>query len=265
LRHGAPPVVLLLERARADLPRPPLERKLDGSGKRLLDVSRELIRRVLLWSFAFRISGDSTYLERARREMLTVSAFPDWNPSHYLDVAEMTTGLALGYDWLFNDLRAEDRATIRRAIVGKGIAQARNGHKTFSMTHNWGQVCIGGMVLGALAVEEDEPELAASLLKAAQNTVFASLQAYQPDGIYPEGPGYWTYGTTYSLLLVAALRSTRGKDWGVLDAAGLKRSAEFSPTRWALAAVLSTLPTVARGKKSARRCSIWHARCSSPH
>lgn len=220
-------VVLLLERARADLPRPLLERKLDGAGKRLLDVSRELIRRVLLWSFAFHITGDKTYVDRARREMLSVSAFPDWNPKHFLDVAEMTTGLALGYDWLFDELPAEDRATIRRAIVDKGIAQARNGHKTFAYTHNWGQVCIGGMVLGALAVEEDEPELAASLLTAAQRSVKNSLGAYHPDGVYPEGPGYWTYGTSYSVLLVAALRGTRGTDWGVLDAPGLKRSAEF--------------------------------------
>ena len=220
-------VVLLLERARADLPRPLLERTLDGSGKRLLDVSRELIRRALLWSFAFRITSDKAFLERARREMLAVSAFPDWNPSHYLDVAEMTTGLALGYDWLFDELPVADRATIRKAIVDKGIAQARNGHKTFAMTHNWGQVCIGGMVLGALAVEEDEPELAASLLKAAQKDVHTSLHAYKPDGVYPEGPGYWTYGTGYSVLLVAALRGTRGTDWGVLDAPGLKRSAEF--------------------------------------
>lgn len=220
-------VVLLLERARADLPRPLLERKLDGSGRRLLDVSRELIRRVLLWSFAFRITGDKAFLERSRREMLAVSAFPNWNPGHYLDVAEMTTGLALGYDWLFEELPAEDRTTIRKAIVDKGIAQARYGHKTFAHTHNWGQVCVGGMVLGALAVEEDEPELAASLLKAAQTTALASLEAYQPDGVYPEGPTYWTYGTSYSVLLAAALRGTRGNDWGVLDAPGLKRSAEF--------------------------------------
>jgi hypothetical protein len=220
-------VVLLLERAHADLPRPLLERKLDGAGKRLLDVSRELIRRVLLWGFAFRITGDKAWVERARREMLAVSAFPDWNPSHFLDVAEMTAGLAIGYDWLFDELPPEDRSTIRRAIVDKGIAQARNGHKTFAYTHNWGQVCIGGMVLGALAVEEDEPKLAASLLKAAQKSVFASLEAYKPDGVYPEGPGYWTYGTSYSVLLVAALRGTKNADWGVLDAPGLKRSAEF--------------------------------------
>ena len=218
-------VELLLERARTDLALAPLERKLEG--KRLLGVSREFIRRSLLWSFAFRVTGDPVFLARARSEMLTIAAFSDWHPEHYLDVAEMTAGMALSYDWLYNDLPPQDRATLRHAIVDKGIGQARHGHKTFHMDNNWGQVCIGGMVLGALAVEEDEPALAHDLLGAAKQNAFTALDAYQPDGVYPEGPGYWVYGTTYEALLVAALRSSKDTDWGLLAAPGLLRSAEF--------------------------------------
>ncbi len=216
---------LLLERARRDLERPTLEYKLEG--RRLLGVSRELIRRVLQWAFAYRVAGDAVFLDRARREMLAVAAFADWNPNHYLDVAEMTAGLAIGYDWLFDDLPADARTKIRQAIVEKGIAQARHGHKTFKSTNNWNQVCIGGMVLGALAVQEDEPELARDLLEAARKDVFVGLNAYKPDGVYPEGPSYWSYGTTYSVLLVAALRNANLPDWGVLAAPGFVRSAEF--------------------------------------
>lgn len=161
-------VALVLDRARKDLDRPQLERKLDG--RRLLGVSREFIRRVLQWAFAFRTTGDVVFLDRARREMLAVAAFPDWNPSHYLDVAEMTAGMAIGYDWLFNELPADARATIRQAIVGNGIGQARNGHKTFRFTNNWSQVCIGGMVLGALAVRDDEPALARDLWRRRRRT-----------------------------------------------------------------------------------------------
>ncbi|GAB4056949.1 heparinase II/III domain-containing protein [Uliginosibacterium sediminicola] len=218
-------IELLLERARNDLKREPVERKLIG--RRLLDVSREFIRRSLLWSFAYRITGESVFLDRARREMLAVAAFSDWHPEHYLDVAEMTAGMAISYDWLYHDLPADERATLRRAIVDKGIAQARKGHKTFSMDNNWGQVCIGGMVLGALAVEEDEPALCADLLAAARSKAFIALDAYKPDGVYPEGPSYWSYGTSYETLLVASLRSALQTDWGLLDAPGLKRSAEF--------------------------------------
>jgi oligo-alginate lyase len=218
-------VLALLARARRDLALPVIERQLEG--RRLLRVSRELIRRTLQWAFAWRVTGERVFVERARRDMLAVAAFADWNPDHFLDVAEMTAGLAIGYDWLFDELPADERATLRGAIVGKGIAQARHGHRTFRAAHNWSQVCIGGMVLGALAVQDDEPDLAHDLLAAARKDVLHGLHAYGPDGAYPEGPGYWTYGTTYSVLLVAALRGAGLTDWGVLAAPGFARSAEF--------------------------------------
>jgi hypothetical protein len=216
---------LLLQRARRDLALPPLARNLEG--RRLLGVSREFIRRTLEWSFAWRVTDEPAFLARARQEMLTVAAFADWNPSHFLDVAEMTAGMAIGYDWLFDDLPAAERAALRAAIVDKGIAQARHGHATFRWRNNWSQVCIGGMVLGAMAVYEDAPDLARDLFAAAQRDVFSGLGAYAPDGVYPEGPAYWSYGTTYSVLLVAALRTAANGDWGVMRAPGFARSAEF--------------------------------------
>lgn len=93
---------LLLKRATSDLGKPPVERTLQG--RRLLGVAREFIRRTLLWAFAFRLTGEQRFLDRARKEMLAVAAFPDWHPDHFLDVAEMTAGMAIGYDWLFDDL-----------------------------------------------------------------------------------------------------------------------------------------------------------------
>jgi len=215
----------LLARARADIALPPLEHRLEDG--RLLGVSREFIRRSLQWAFAHRVTRERVFLDRARQEMLAAAAFSDWHPDTYLDLAEMTTGMAISYSWLFNDLSADDRAVLRAAIVDKGIAQARKGHKTFRSTNNWNQVCIGGMVLGALAVEEDEPALAADLLAAARQGVFIGLNAYRPDGVYPEGPDYWSYGTSYTVLLAAALRDIKDDDWGLLDAPGFKRSAEF--------------------------------------
>ena len=41
--------------------------------------------------------------ERLEEEMLAAAGFSDWNPGSFLDVAEMTTALAIGYDWLHDD------------------------------------------------------------------------------------------------------------------------------------------------------------------
>lgn len=215
----------ILERAKKDLNLPLPERKLIG--KRLLSVSRELIRRCLGWAFAWRLSGDTVYAERAVAELQAVAAFSDWNPAHYLDVAEMTTGVAITYDWLYEVLTPEQRLQIQQAIIDKGIAQARNGHATYKRDNNWNQVCITGMILGALVVADSQPELMRAMLTPAIAAIPTGLKAYQPDGVYPEGPSYWSYGTTYSVLLLAALRQHRLGDWGIGSAPGFMRSALF--------------------------------------
>ena len=52
------------------------------------------------------MTSEKKYLNRAVKEMLAVSAFSDWNPSHFLDVAEMTMAVSIGYDWLYDGLSA---------------------------------------------------------------------------------------------------------------------------------------------------------------
>ncbi|MEY4660164.1 MAG: hypothetical protein RLZZ42_116, partial [Bacteroidota bacterium] len=70
-------------------------------GRRLLDKSREALRRIFMLSYAWRTTKDDRFFVRAEKELLDISAFSDWNPSHFLDVAEMTMAAAIGYDWLY--------------------------------------------------------------------------------------------------------------------------------------------------------------------
>lgn len=195
-------------------------------GHRLLAVSREAVRRVALCSFAWRLTGEKVFLDRAQQDMLAAAAFADWNPSHFLDTAEMTAALAIGYDWLFEALPAATRATVRQAILEKGLQPGlavRNGWKT---THNnWNQVCFGGLALGALAIADENPAVARELLRQARKGNPYGLEPYAPDGIYPEGPGYWNYGTSYQVLLLAALQSALGTDWNLSASPGFLASA----------------------------------------
>jgi hypothetical protein len=71
-------------------------------GRRLLSVSREYLRRVFYLSYAYRMTGDERFSTHAERHLVKAAGFSDWNPSHFLDVAEMTMALAIGYDWLFD-------------------------------------------------------------------------------------------------------------------------------------------------------------------
>jgi len=215
----------LVNRARESLTAPPPEHRLEG--RRLLGVSREVLRRVLLHAFTYRLTGQEEFRDRAKADLMAVAAFADWNPDHFLDVAEMATAVALGYDWLHHELTEEEKAELRRALVEKALNHGRNGHASFRSRNNWNQVCIGGLALAALAIGDVEPDLARSVLAAAHRNLDHGLEAYRPDGIYPEGPSYWEYGTSYTVLLVAALRSATGGDWGILKDPALRASAPW--------------------------------------
>ena len=60
------------------LTEPPAEYKLIGP--RLLSQSRAALRRISTLAGLYRLDGDRRKAERARRELLAISAFPDWHP-----------------------------------------------------------------------------------------------------------------------------------------------------------------------------------------
>ncbi len=205
----------------------PVERKLQG--RRLLGQSRRCVKRVLTLAMAYHLTGDTEHVERCRTEMLAASRFSDWNPSHFLDVAEMTLALAVGYDWLYDQLDEATRAEIRAAIVEKGVSLPfETRHNGWVNAHNnWGQVCHGGLTAGALAVMEDEPDLAARTVHNALHHVTRSMESYSPNGSYPEGPGYWAYGTSYNVVLIAALEAVFNTDFGLTGAPGFSETGQY--------------------------------------
>jgi hypothetical protein len=206
----------------------PVSRR-EKTGKRLLSVSREVLERVWNCSFAYLLTGDARYAARAEAEMLAAAAFEDWNPSHFLDVGEMTAALALGYDWLYDKLSEQSRRQIEEAIITKGLLGAEKESQMwfYKRANNWNQVCNGGFVMGALAVADREPELAAKIIEKSLASIALGLKPYAPEGVYPEGYSYWSYGTWYQVLMIEALRTALGDSCGLEKSAGFLQSADF--------------------------------------
>ncbi|MBL9213234.1 MAG: heparinase II/III family protein [Opitutaceae bacterium] len=215
----------IVAEADRQLTAPPVQRVLIG--RRLLDKSRTALSRVLHLAMAWRLTGRPAYRDRARAELVAAAGFSDWNPSHFLDVAEMTTAVAIGYDWLYPALDEPTRALLRTAIVEKGLKPSLTANSWTRATNNWNQVCNAGMAIGALAVAESEPALAADLITRAINTVPLAMGEYAPDGAYPEGPSYWVYGTTFNVLLISALETTFGRDFGLSARPGFLSTADY--------------------------------------
>lgn len=206
--------------------------KLEKQGRRLLTPIRQVQGRVITLAMAARLTGDARYATRAIEEMRALASLADWNPSHFLDAAEATLAIAVGYDWLYDGLSAADRSLFEDAIIDKGLRPSfpPAGEKDQFWVrgrNNWNQVCHGGLTIGALAVAERAPELSASVVERAVADLRFGAAAYAPDGVYPEGAGYWQYGTSFHVAMVAALESAMGSRFKLDEFEGFRQSATY--------------------------------------
>lgn len=81
--------------------------------------------------------------------------------------------------------------------------------------------------MGALAVYERVPELAQTVIEKALEGNPIAQACYGPDGVYPEGYGYWQYGTEFEVVLIESLRTALGSSFDLEKAPGFLESAKF--------------------------------------
>lgn len=205
----------------------PVEERIK-QGKRLLQVSQSVLKRVFFWSYAYRMTGNMKYVKRAEKEMLKAASFSDWNPSHFLDTGEMTMALAIGYDWLYDRLPASTKKIIEEAILEKGFKPSYDYSGIFYHTNsNWNQVCNGGLSYGALAIWDKAPKESEKIINRAIETITRPMDLYAPDGAYPEGASYWSYGTTFNTLFLSAIERIFKTDFGLSAEPGFLNSSQF--------------------------------------
>lgn len=198
--------------------------------KDILPISREQVYRMVNLALAYRLSGDRRFAEKAEKELVHVCNFPDWDPIHYLDVAEMTTAVAIGYDWLYDVLAPSTRQLVVHSIKTKALDLVVEEYNTGNADSwakretNWNVVCNTGMVLGALAIEEHYPELAKHIIGEAVRYIPNCLKHFAPDGVCYEGPAYWGYTNMYLSLLLKALNDNFGGDFGLSEMVGVDKS-----------------------------------------
>ncbi|MDP4679926.1 MAG: heparinase II/III-family protein [Cyclobacteriaceae bacterium] len=219
----------MLSQSAEIIKKPLLKRELEGF--RLLFVSREMVERMGILCLVYRIDKDPQILQRIDDELKAVCAFEDWNPQHFLDIAEMSFAVAMAVDWVGEFLPNETVKLAKTNLIEKGIIPSFNegGTRMFwiNSSNNWNAVCHGGMIAASLVIADVNPELAAKTIKRALDKLPNSLKEYAPDGIYPEGPTYWGYGTGYAVIASSVLTSALGTDFGIAASPGFMTSADF--------------------------------------
>lgn len=219
----------LLTESERILTEPFFKRELEGF--RLLFVSRDMVERMTTLCMVYRIDKSPEILKRIDDELKAVCAFEDWNPQHFLDIAEMSFAVALATDWVGEWLPRETVKLAKSSLIEKGILPSFNEEGTrmfwINGTNNWNAVCHGGMIAASLAIADVDPELASKTISRALEKLPNSLQEYAPDGIYPEGPTYWGYGTSYAVIASNVLSTALGSDFGISISPGFMESVNF--------------------------------------
>ncbi len=252
----------VINRAESYVKKPVLKYK--KIGPRLLSVSRECVSRQYALALAYRWTGEQKYAKKAVDNMLAVCAFKDWNPSHFLDTAEMSHAVGVGYDWLYSYMDADTRAKIKAGLIKNGLEEGLIAYKKkwwARSEHNWNQVCNSGLIAGALAIAESDPKYAEQIVSLAVKSLPLALKTYGPDGAWGEGPGYWHYASRYTAYGLTALETALGTDFGLLKIKGLAEAGTFpiymtGPTGYYLNLADS-------GERASRRtmpCLFWFAR-----
>ncbi|TWU39707.1 heparinase II/III domain-containing protein [Novipirellula artificiosorum] len=208
-------------------------------GRRLLSISRDVVNRIYHWGFFYRIEGDKKWLDRACQELEAVVAFPDWNPNHYLDTAEMMHAVAIGYDWFYPGLTEQQRKTIRDGLYHHGLRlsyaaymglEAEGTQSWRHVTNNWNFVCNGGTGLAAMALLDEMPDLCTEILDQGFQYIQIPLEHFEPDGAWWEGVGYWGYSMRYLVPYLRGLETAFGTDFGFihsLQGTGFAQAGDF--------------------------------------
>ena len=177
-----------------------------------------------------------------------------------LDIAEMTHAFAIAYDWCYSGWDQTQINFFVNTISVNGLAQIDGGDGTngpFGMQANqlgrwpyanptiegnWGVVCNGGAILGALAILGDETTGSGGTLGTSGDTPQAetvlntlmpalptlnSMAQFAPDGGWTEGPGYWDFAVKYVAVLDASLETSAATCFNMDKLSGMDSTDSF--------------------------------------
>ena len=222
------------------LPLPATEYKLLGPRLRL--QTRRILDRVATLSLMYRLTQKEPYLRRAVGELRAAANFRDWNPPIFVDTAEMAHAMALGYDWLYPALGADERIWMRDAIVTKALDPGLQAYQ--QQANAWPQdrfnrnvICNAAMGFAALAVAGDgDPaspgarelnDKCSAVLRYALESIPRGLTTYGIEGSWPEGMDYWQSVTKYACVFFHGLSTALGNDYGLSAFHGFDRAGRF--------------------------------------
>ncbi len=197
------------------------------------------------FAFAYQITGEQKYVDAFYLLGVQFGTWAHWGEGHFLNCADNSVEFAIGLDWIYHgfdsdtEKRDELYDILYRFGLMKGYYSIKNqkdklylssimggGWSITNRDNNWATVCDSGMIVSALVLMEKEEYRANCefVITTLMETVKKCFMQYAPDGAYIESAGYWTYGTETYFIMLAAIESSAGTDYGYFDTIGLRES-----------------------------------------
>ena len=189
--------------------------------RKLYNICQEALYTVKHLAVAWQLCGDERCLEKAKAQLLALAGW-DLNGStarSYNDEAafRVTTALAWGYDWLYDELTDEEHACIRHALLERGRELYRHVHDNISIhiklldSHGVRSLSMT-LVPAALALYGEEPE-AEEWLNYTIEYFFGLFTPWGgDDGGWAEGPAYWQSGLSFFTEAISLVWKATGLD-----------------------------------------------------
>lgn len=182
---------------------------------------QELLYAIRHLAVGGQVTQDAAMLARAKEWLLSAAR---WNPAgttsrSYTDEWAFRVNLALawGYDWLYDQLDAEERDLVRGALVARTRETAthimRNANiQLFPFDSHAVRAVSAVLIPASIALLDDEPE-AREWLDYSVEFLFTVYSPWgDQDGGWAEGPHYWMTGMAYLIDAANLLKGWSGID-----------------------------------------------------
>jgi hypothetical protein len=184
---------------------------------------RDVGNKLPFFAMAYLLTEEQAYLDKAEKWALAACGYATWGNSsnkEYTDLpaGHLHKGLALVYDWLYDELSDATKRVILDTLAVRGASlyealtddtAVDSWNKAYLQNHLW--VKSTGLAISSLAIGSDYKP-AQAWFDAVLSKYYHTMDALGDDGANIEGPGYAQYGLDYMLKFMVLSKELFGID-----------------------------------------------------
>jgi hypothetical protein len=143
-------------------------------------------------ALAWLISGEPRYRDGAKQWMHRICEFPRWENNKSLAAGECLFGVAVGYDWLYDQLDDSERKFVREKLATQAEALLKGPVHRGIWLANHNHIEHLGLAAAGFALQGEVPG-AEAWIQEADSVFRKALEFSGRDGGSTEGHQYWAY------------------------------------------------------------------------